>query len=72
MRSLVVASFAAVALMALPVSVRAAPTAPQGLVTVAPSSNIILARGGCGPGRHPQGWRDRWGRWHRHCVPNRW
>ena len=33
---------------------------------------VTMVRGGCGPGWHPQTWRDRWGNWHRRCVPNRW
>ena len=33
---------------------------------------LLLARGGCGIGWHPYSWRDRWGVWHRRCVPNRW
>ncbi|HJU20208.1 MAG TPA: hypothetical protein VJ770_27455 [Stellaceae bacterium] len=32
---------------------------------------LQLVAGGCGIGFHRQGWRDRYGRWHVRCVPNR-
>lgn len=32
---------------------------------------LVLVRGGCGIGFHRQGWRDRYGRWHVRCAPNR-
>ena len=32
---------------------------------------LVLVRGGCGRHFHPVVWRDRWGRRHRRCVPNR-
>jgi hypothetical protein len=35
------------------------------------ASSLHLVAGGCGPGFHRQGWRDRYGRWHVRCVPNR-
>jgi hypothetical protein len=38
------------------------------LGTAAP---LHLVAGGCGLGFHRQGWRDRYGRWHVRCVPNR-
>ena len=35
------------------------------------SAPLVLVRGGCGRHFHPVVWRDRWGRRHRRCVPNR-
>ncbi len=70
MRSVVVASFTVIALTALPIAAQAAPTALSGLTTAAPTSQIIPIAGGCGPGWHPRSWRDRYGYWHRRCVPN--
>jgi hypothetical protein len=35
------------------------------------ASFLQLVAGGCGVGFHRQGWRDRYGHWHVHCVPNR-
>ncbi|HZU88197.1 MAG TPA: hypothetical protein VE993_02970 [Stellaceae bacterium] len=35
------------------------------------AASLHLVRGGCGLGFHRQGWRDRYGRWHVRCVPNR-
>ncbi|MGH7040329.1 MAG: hypothetical protein ACREFK_05955 [Stellaceae bacterium] len=32
---------------------------------------FVLVRGGCGVGFHQYRWRDRYGRWHVRCVPNR-
>jgi len=70
MRAAIVAFVAVVGLMALPASGWAAPAAPHDIGAAAPA--ISLVRGGCGAGWHPQSWRDRWGNWHRRCVPNRW
>jgi hypothetical protein len=70
MRITVIALVAVCGLVALPAPVRAAPTAPHDIAVAAPA--IVLVRDGCGPGWHAQGRRDRWGRWHRRCVPNRW
>ena len=70
MRAAAIALVAVFGVMALSAPVRAAPAALHDLALGAPS--IELVRDGCGPGWHAQGWRDRWGRWHRRCVPNRW
>jgi hypothetical protein len=35
------------------------------------ASSLHLVAGGCGIGFHRQSWRDRYGRWHVRCVPNR-
>ena len=69
MRAALVGLVAAVGLVTASVAAPAAPTAPvAGLIGPAPQ--IIEIAGGCGPGFHPSGWRDRWGFWHRRCVPN--
>ena len=68
MRTAIVALVAVFGLMTLPAPGQAAPTAPHDIAAPA----IALVRGGCGAGWHPQSWRDRWGAWHRRCVPNRW
>ena len=70
MRVAVIAAVAAFGLMALPATVQAAPAAPHGVALSTPP--IELVAGGCGAGWHPAKWRDRWGVWHRRCVPNRW
>jgi len=58
-------------LTVIPLSGQAAPTAPATAseVTTA-ASEFTLVAGGCGPGWHRQGWRDRYGRWHVRCVRN--
>jgi hypothetical protein len=73
MRGTFVASIAALGLIATASAARAVPVVIHDSVTTAPAG-IIEVRGGCGPGWHPVGWQDRWGRWHRRCVPNyrRW
>jgi hypothetical protein len=53
---------------ALPLAAGAAPLAAEPPMPI--SSNIINVAGGCGPGYHPESWRDRYGYWHRRCVPN--
>jgi hypothetical protein len=70
MRSAIVVLVAVFGLMAVPAPLRAAPGTPHDIAAAAPA--IVLVRDGCGPGWHAQGWRDRWGNWHRRCVPNRW
>jgi len=69
MRAAIMAFLAVIALAALPAAAGATPAVPPDL---AAARSVTLARGGCGPGWHPQTWRDRWGNWHRRCVPNRW
>ena len=71
MRAAAVALVAAIGLMAIPASVRAAPAAPHDALMTGPAPQIVEIRGGCGPGWHPVGWRDRWGNWRSRCVPNR-
>ncbi len=70
MRAGIVALVAVCGLMALPAPVRAAPAVPHS--TADATSAIALVRDGCGAGWHAQKWQDRWGNWHRRCVPNRW
>jgi hypothetical protein len=70
MRAAVIALAAVFGLMALPAPVRAAPAALHDFDLGAPS--IALVREGCGAGWHREAWQDRWGNWHRRCVPNRW
>jgi hypothetical protein len=70
MRAAVIALTAVFGLMALPAPVRAAPAPLHDLAVGAPT--IALVRDGCGAGWHLEAWRDRWGNWHRRCVPNRW
>jgi hypothetical protein len=73
MRAALIASVAVFGLIALPVSSQAAvPGALQGLAGIETTPDIVPTAGGCGPGWHPQSWRDRWGNWRRRCVPNRW
>jgi hypothetical protein len=52
-------------------SASAAPqlAAPQHAPAIA--APLHLVRGGCGIGFHRYRWRDRYGRWHVRCVPNR-
>jgi hypothetical protein len=70
MRLSVLTVAAVIGLMMLPNAVRAAPVI-GGDQSAASSAPIVEVRGGCGPGFHPAWWRDRWGRPHRRCVPNR-
>jgi hypothetical protein len=70
MRVAVSALVAGFVLMTVPAAVQAAPVI-GGDLSVASAAPIIEVRGGCGPGFHPAGWRDRWGRWRERCVPNR-
>lgn len=72
MRPALIALAAAIGLIAMPVSGRAAPNAPHDAVVTGAVPEIVQVRGGCGPGAHPRRWVDRWGRWHVRCVPNRW
>ena len=70
MRAALIGLVAAAGFITASVAAQAAPTAPvAGLVGPAPQ--IVEIAGGCGPGFHPAGWRDRWGYWHRRCVPFR-
>jgi|HubBroStandDraft_4_1064222.scaffolds.fasta_scaffold00075_3 hypothetical protein len=72
MRVAVLALATAFGFLTVPAAVQAAPVI-GGDATVATPAPVILVAGGCGPGFHPAGWRDRWGHWHPRCVPNhRW
>jgi hypothetical protein len=68
MRIATLALIGSLGFAALPFAASATPMALPELAP--PASNIVNVAGGCGPGYHPQGWRDRWGYWHRRCVPN--
>ena len=68
MRTLGLALIVMFGLFALAPTVQASPVPPK---DVAGGSALVLVRGGCGPGWHPQVWQGRYGRWHRRCVPNR-
>ena len=72
MRVTVIAAVAVCGLMALPAPVGAAPAVPDRAAITVIAPDILFVRGGCGAGWHPAKWRDRWGVWHRRCVPNRW
>jgi len=48
----------------------AASMPPVGTTPIETPSNIIKVAGGCGPGYHPESFRDRYGYWHRRCVSN--
>jgi hypothetical protein len=70
MRLILAALVAALPLVGGPASAAPQFAMPQRseLGTAAP---LRLAAGGCGIGFHRQRWRDRYGRWHLRCVPNR-
>jgi hypothetical protein len=68
MRTALLAAIASLGLLGMPVASHAAPAMPQAVVNS--HADIVQVRGGCGRGWHQQSWRDRWGRWHRRCVPN--
>jgi hypothetical protein len=70
MRLSILALAAAFGLMAAPSLSSAAPAFGADLGVTSPAP-IVQVRGGCGPGFHPAWWRDRGGRPHRRCVPNR-
>lgn len=67
---LVLAAFAA-ALLAGGSAVAAPQFAAPAQTALDTAAPLVLVRGGCGIGFHRQGWRDRYGRWHVRCVPNR-
>ena len=69
MRAALIGLVAVFGVAMLPVAGQASPAAPAGLLGPAPQ--IVEIAGGCGRGFHPGWWRDRWGRPHRRCVPNR-
>jgi len=69
MRAATMVFLAVLALSALPAAagaVAAAPPQLSGDVT-----SITPVRDGCGAGWHAYQRKDRWGNWHRKCVPNR-
>lgn len=67
---LVLAAFAA-ALLAGGSAVAAPQFAAPNRTGSSVTASLVLVRGGCGIGFHRQGWRDRYGRWHVRCAPNR-
>lgn len=72
MRAALLASVTAIGVLGLSAASQAAPSAFHDLAIGTPAPSIEQVRGGCGPGWHPRGWRDRWGYWRSRCVPNRW
>lgn len=68
MRIATLALIGGLAVAAAPLAASAAPFAPA--PTLGSSPYITEIAGGCGPGYHPESWRDAWGYWHRRCVPN--
>ena len=68
MRITTLALIGSLGFAAIPFAAGAAPLAAAPKM-VSPS-NITNVAGGCGPGYHPESWRDRYGYWHRRCVPN--
>jgi len=73
MRATVLALVAISGLIALPATVPASPIIPAEALaaTAAASPEILQVRDGCGRGYRLRYWQDRWGRWHRRCVPYR-
>jgi hypothetical protein len=69
-KALVIA--AAIGLLGVPGLAIAVPVAPSPAQTgIAAQSEFLPVRDGCGRGFHLAQWRDRWGRFHRRCVPSR-
>jgi hypothetical protein len=69
-RTLAVA--AAFGLLAVPGFASAAPAAPPAVGGgISASPEFLPVRDGCGRGFYLARWQDRWGRWHRRCVPFR-
>ena len=68
MRLAALALIGGVGLGMLPLAAGAAPFAAisESLVT----SSVVPVAGGCGPGYHPERFRDRYGYWRSRCVPN--
>jgi hypothetical protein len=72
MRATVLALVAISGLIALPAAAPASPIIPSdALVAAAAAPEILPVRDGCGRGFRLRHWQDRWGRWHRRCVPYR-
>ena len=70
MRAIALVLITAFSLMAVPAIAQAAPIAPS-LATAAAAPEALQVRDGCGRGFYLRRWQDRWGRWHRRCVPQR-
>ncbi len=69
MRAAILAFAAVAGFSAIAGSTQAAPVAPHGPSVIARAITLVGAV--CGPGFHRVKWQDRWGNWHRACVPNR-
>ncbi len=72
MRAAFAGLVAAVGLIAVVPAPRAALLAPAAVPAAVRAPDVELVAGGCGRGYHRAGWRDRYGHWHRRCVPNRY
>lgn len=72
MRTKALALAAAVGLLGVPGLANAAPAAPSPAQTgITTQPEFLPVRDGCGRGFYLAQWQDRWGRWHRRCVPFR-
>ena len=69
-KALVIA--AALGLVGVPGLANAVPAAPSPAQTgITTQPEFLPVRDGCGRGFYLARWQDRWGRWHRRCVPFR-
>jgi hypothetical protein len=71
MRGKALAIAVAIGGLAIPGIANAAPTAPSPAAGIASQPEFLPVRDGCGRGYYLAQWQDRWGRWHRRCVPVR-
>jgi hypothetical protein len=73
MRAVALAIVAISGLIAVPTTAPASPIIPTDALAAAAAASpeILQVRDGCGRGYHLRRWQDRWGRWHRRCVPYR-
>jgi hypothetical protein len=69
MRIVAAGIVAALGLIGVSGSAGAAPVTPPEAAAASPAATLV--RDGCGRGYHLERWRDRYGRWHRRCVPSR-
>lgn len=62
----------AIGALSVPGLARAAPAVPAPVQTeISQQPEFLPVRDGCGRGFYLARWQDRWGRWHRRCVPFR-